>query len=478
MAIGWNGSVGKNQMSTAEAARAIRTCGPGLRGAVLLGAVLLACPPLHARAPASSPAAASPSEETISYQVRKGDTLYGLAERYLHRLGDYQAVQRLNRVSRATALPPGTMLRIPTRLLRSEPLSARILSFRGDCRVTQAGGPVAASKSLPVPPGAVIETGTDSFLTLELSNGSRISLPSRSRIRVQAMRRFLLTNELDFDFLVEQGRVETGVTPLGKQGGRYRIRTPIAVSAVRGTTFRVGYEGRDAPSLTEVLEGSVAVGTSAAPATPVDAGFGAGVSASGAIRTEQLLPPPSPLRPGRVQVDPLVELAVAASEAARSYRFQIAQDAGFVEIVSEAVTAQPVARFEGIGNGQFFVRATAIAASSGLEGLPVVYTMRRALTGLAAQAGADAAGGYRFSWSGEGAGERIYHFQLRPDAAGALPLVDEPGLRGGGLRLSDLPPGAYRWRVGVRQFEGGESSENWLAEQKLLVAPPEPAPAR
>lgn len=421
---------------------------------------------------ASAPAQAqSPAEDTISYVFRKGDNLYTLAGRYMERRNDWRIVQSHNRIGNPHHIPPGKRLLIPTRLLKSEPLAARIIAFKGAGSLTPATGPRAPlAKDLPVLPGALLETGASSFATLELSNGSRISLPSNTRIRVRAMRRILLTGSVDFDFLVEQGRIETSVAPLKGAADRYRIRTPIATAAVRGTNFRVGYEGVGAPSLTEVTEGAVGLAAGKAAADiPIEQGFGASASADGTVEKEALLPPPELTEPGKVQTDPLVTLRLAPINGARGYHVQIARDAGFVELEREATSPTPELSFADIANGRWFVRATAIAPS-GLEGMPQSYAMRRVLAGLtaSAEAGAD---GWRFAWSGSGSGKRLYHFILRPERADAPALVDEPGLEADSLTLSDLPPGTYVWRVGVSQYEGGESVTNWLPPQRLIVSP-------
>lgn len=446
---------------------------------------LLALTPVSASsAPARQTRAAPPQTDIYRYTVRPGDTLYALANAHLRRLADWKTVRRLNHVADPLRLLPGTVLHIPLALLRTEPLQARVAAFRGAVRIGPADRLVAASPGAVVTPGMILESGANSFLSLRLSNGSLLTLPSQTRIRVTTMRRITLTNSVDFDFMVEKGHVETSVTPLGNPQSHYRIRTPIAVSAVRGTHFRVAYAEPDKPSLTEVLEGTVGVGTSEAHALmPVEKGFGASVSTDGRTLRAALLPPPDLTEPGRVQVDPLVALRPAPMPGASAYHVQISPDAGFVDLLRDGTAAAPGPdaapefRFSDVPNGRWFVRLTAID-TAGLEGLPQTYTMTRKLTGLTAAADATGDGGYRFRWSGEGEGRRVYHFRLRPDRPDAAPLVDEPGLTGDSLVLSDLPPGTYLWQIAVRQTDADGESRNSLPEQRLIVAPVSPSPRR
>lgn len=419
--------------------------------------------------------ALSPAGETLSYQVRPGDNLYTLARRYLVQPDNWRVLQRVNRIADPHIIPKGKILSIPTHLLKSDRLTARTIAFRGTATLIAADGratPLAVN--LPVTPGMAIETGNSSFVTLELSNGSRITLPSQSRLRVTHMRRIHLGDTLDFNFFLEKGRLETGVTPLKNSNGRYRIQTPVAVSAVRGTTYRVAYEGPDAPSLTEVIDGSVSVGHhQGGSAQQIEKGFGASLKADGAFAQEALLPAPELLRPGRVQADPQALFTLAPMEGAARYHAQLARDASFTDIEYESYSDTPDLMFTGIENGRWFVRLTAISAS-GLEGMPVNYSVRRVLAGISATSQRGDDGGYRFRWSGDGAGngerQRLYHFHLRPDQPGAIPLINEVGLNEQLLTISDLPPGTYVWRVGVQQFENGENVTNWAPEQKLIIA--------
>lgn len=382
--------------------------------------------------------------ENIAYTMRAGDSLYVLASRYFMRQQDWRIVQQVNRIGNARAIPVGAIIQIPARILRAEPLDAKVIGFKGVGQVETQGTSEALSLDMAVRQGSVIETGPGSFATMELSNGSRITLPSQTRLRITAMRRFLLTGSLDFDFTVEKGRIETSAAPLGKDGSRYRIRTPIAVSAVRGTTFRIGYNGEAEPSLTEVVEGTVAVKPGEARAeTPIPQGYGASVATGGALTKEELLPSPALVDPGKVQVDPVVAFQLTPLPDARAYHLQLASDAGFVELLTETYSDTPEARFADVPNGRWFVRATAIA-QSGLEGMPRTYSMKRLLTGLDASAEQGADGGYRFRWSGKGSGKRVYHFRLRPDTPQAVPLVDEPGLTGdSSLSRTCIPGNMY-----------------------------------
>lgn len=410
--------------------------------------------------------------ETISYRLKRGDSLYSLSQRYFAPRTAYLTVQRMNRIANPYAIPPGTVVKIPVSLLRATPLDAQLAAFQGSVRIERDGTAVTPTVGMPITPGQIVQTGEVGFLTLALSNGSRITLPSNSRVRILHMRRFLLTGSTDFDFALDQGRAQTKVTPVKDSNSRFRLRTPIAVSAVRGTEFRIGYDPKQGPSLTEVIEGGVAVDVKAGSGALVSRGFGATASADGRVETEKLLAAPAVLKPGRLQKEPLVEFALQPVDTARGYLVQLAKDAGFVDMISEQRSDTARAQFNDIPDGNYFVRAMAVAPS-GLQGLAETYGVRRQLTALGASAGALGPGQYQFKWFGSGAGTRVYRFQLLTKPEGALPLVDETGLEKSQLVLSGLTPGVYFWRVGVRQFGESGVTENWTPVEKFIISAPE-----
>lgn len=443
----------------------------------LIGAAVLAAKAMAMAAPAPAPTAARPqdiayaAEDTVIYQIRRGENLFTLAARYLNRQRDYLAVQKANHIANPHRIPEGTRLRIPLALLKGEALVARLVAVRGNVSVKSGGRDIAPSVGMDVTQGSALETGADGFLTLSLPNGSRTSLPTLTRMRIERLRRIILTGSIDYDFTVDMGKVETKAAPLGDdRNGRFRIRTPRAIAAVRGTQFRVGFTAET--SLAEVLEGTVAAGAGQGRAdASLTAGYGAVVAAGGGLRTETLLSAPDLVQPGKVQVDPIVRLALTPVGQASSYHVQVGEDAGFTKVIAEARSDTGAFAFGGLPNGGLFVRVSAVAAS-GLEGLAQTYAMRRVLAGLAASAGPDG-DAMRFAWGGEGEGKRVYHFQLgRTDPAKPL-LVDEAGLEQEGITLRHLEPGIYRWRVGLRQMTEQGVVENWLPFEKLTVAEPE-----
>lgn len=439
----------------------------GRRPPALAAALALAL----AAAPAMAQDAA-PSDAVIAYEVQPGDTLWTLAQRYFTAPGDHAAVARLNRVRDPRRLRPGQALRIPVRLLRTAPAEARLANFRGAVTVGAGGASQPARAGQVIGEGAVIATGANAFARLALSDGGHVSLPSQSRVRVARLRTVLLTGATDHDFVLEAGRVESEAAPVRTPGG-FVIRTPISVSAVRGTTFRNAFDADGGRGATEVLSGAVEVESGEARLTAGPAQ--AVVAGADGLALAPMLAAPELLRPDAVQTGAQVRFAVAPAPGAARYRARLATDAGMVDAFAETESAPGDAElaFDGLADGAYFVRLSAVSAD-GVEGLASVYSVLRArngVGGLAASAsgqGADRA--YLFRWRPEGDGPAEYRFQIRPaEDAAAPPLVDRAGLSEASVSLTGLPPGVYEWRVRITRRLAGRVIETWSEPQQLRL---------
>lgn len=429
--------------------------------AVLAGAAASAAPPI----------AAPGGDPPISYAARPGDNLYNLALHYMHRLSDYRIVQKLNRIRNPRRIPIGTDILIPRSLLRSDPLQGKVIAFRGETSID--GRPAALGT--PVTEGGRLQTGPNAFLSIGLADGSTVTLPSQTKVRVERLRRFRLTNEMERLFRVDDGRTQTEVTPRTNGRDRFEMRTPISVAAVRGTDFRVAVLDGGKAATVEVLGGHVGLAGGGAE-TMLEPGEGARVTAGGTTGPVKLLPPPDIADPARIQSEPELAFRIAPFDKAIRYRVQIARDAGFLDIAEEVLADQAEVRLPALPDGDYFVRATGIDAN-GIEGFPRVVGFERHLNAI--RATVEPLGGHRylFKWQDLGAGAHQYRFfAARADAPGD-PVIDEPGLTAKSFVATDLPPGDYVWRVQTSGSSKGKNYGNWSSWQTLTVAG-EAAPAR
>ncbi|MEE9432930.1 MAG: FecR domain-containing protein [Sphingorhabdus sp.] len=409
-------------------------------------------------------ATAQDGDGYISYRFKRGDTLIGIANRYFRKPGLYRIVQRRNRISDAKRIRVGRTIRISRSFLKFRRSQARLVSVRG--RVLRSGR--VAKGGDVIREGASLSTAASSFVSLALEDGSTISLPSNSSMRIRRLRRYVLGGSLDYDFAVSRGGVRSKVSPKRSRDDRYRVRSPRAVSAVRGTDFQTRYDEAANRDYAEVIEGGLEVGMADNHKVAVESGNGLAVNSSGQFAIETLRPAPDLQNPGRTQSAPLVKFAAAPASGSAGQRYTLAADAGFTDMIADAKVNGQTASFSDIPNGNYFIRVRAIS-ETGMEGLPATFAFKRRLNSVKASAGA-ADDGFAFKWSAVGGGVQRYHFQLFKDSKDSAALIDEVGIEENRIAISDLSPGEYYWRVGVVQYLDGEAATSWTSFEKITLS--------
>ncbi|MBF4044196.1 FecR domain-containing protein [Burkholderia pseudomallei] len=427
---------------------------------------------------AAAQSAKNRSVATVDYTTRSGDTLYDVSARYLQGTDDWPLVAQLNDVPVPKHLQPGVVLKLPAARLRKERLSARVIAAHGTVESAGRGSaqfaPVAVDATLTE--GDRLRTGSNAFVTLELSDGTHLSLPPDSQIDLATLRRTVLTGTLERVIDLRRGSVDSEVTHLKKKDDRFQIRSPSVVAGVRGTRFRVNYDKDGRASTTvEVLDGTVGVAPSAQRSadTLVHANFGNVTSASGVVGSPiALLDAPQLANPAKIQDDPQVAFDLVPLGGAQSYHVQIARDAGLYDLFKEVQVSAPRATFADVPDGTYFVRIAAID-SHGLEGQPRIYAFERRRFGVDASA-APADGGYAFRWSttqdGAAAGATRFRFVLSRSKDLSNPIVDQVDAQGGRIAVSNLTPGDYYWSVIAERYEGGRFHEKASAVNAFTIA--------
>jgi hypothetical protein len=417
---------------------------------------------------AAGSSARASSDDAIIYQLKRGDTLIGIAKKYMARESDYGKVQKANGIRDPQTIPVGTKLRISRSLLKYQASAARLVAVRGNVTLVRGGSAGAAATGASLGEGVTVRTAGSSFATLSLENGSRISLPSNSDLKIVRLRRYLIDSSLDYDFDVGRGGAKSKVTPLTNANDRYVVKTPKAVSAVRGTDFQARFDEASGGDFSEVTEGALAIALPDGATSALPAGNGLAVTKSGSVITEALLAAMNLPDAGKAQKDKVVSFDIPKGAGAVATRVALGADAGFVEQLADGSFDGDKAEFSGIDDGNYFVRFRPVSAN-GIEGMPATYAFKRRLNTVAASGGASDLG-YVFKWLGEGRGTLRFHFQLYRDKPEGTPMVDEAGLTGEQIGLSDLPAGDYYWRVASVQYLDGEVSTSWTPFEKLTVS--------
>ncbi len=300
-------------------------------------------------------------QQDFLYAVQDGDTIFDIASRYAT-AKDWQRLVHHNNIPDPRRLTPGTMVRVPLKLVEKDPATARVLYRKGDVQISRRD---LAVQGAVLEPGTAIQTGADGYLSLELGDGTTVLVLPNARLQIEQVTEFRRAGLQDFVIVLEQGQVEPNVDPAGRGVGRFEIRTPRAVTGVRGTQFRLGM---DASGLTgEVLKGEVEMQLPQRSGRRITIREGSGLGASDQGIVEELLLPGPAIRaevePGfgavLVRFDPLPD-AVA-------YRVQLARDARFTQVLESYTTTVQETTFPDLEDGHYYLRVRGIS-HAGIEG--------------------------------------------------------------------------------------------------------------
>ncbi|MGF6300030.1 MULTISPECIES: FecR domain-containing protein [Paraburkholderia] len=424
----------------------------------------------------------------VSYTTHEGDTLYDIAARYMADPTDWALLSSVNHVPAPRRMPAGIVLRLPSQRLRQERETARVVATRGPVEHAFDSTPYLPLKTgQTLGEGDRLRTGANGFATLELPDGSYVTVAQNGELNIDKLRHVTLTGAADRIFDLRAGEVESQVTHATRRDDRFQIRSPSVVAGVRGTRFRVDYDGGMQTTAVAVLDGAVGVdpatqhGRSAAPAPGmplqasgqlVNASFGNVTNSGGAVGSPvQLLPAPSLAQPARVQDGKTVAFDVNPAEHALGYRLQISHDADQLDLVRDLRVNAPHADFGDLPDGTYFVRV-ASTDSNGLDGLPNVYAFERRQLGLDASAAQRAnSRDYEFRWFvSHSVVPTRFRFVLAKTADLGHPVIDRTDLPDGELVVSDLPPGVYYWTIVAEQFDNGRFYEKSSPVRSFTLA--------
>lgn len=314
-----------------------------------------------------APGSISVAPSGITYYARAGDTLSSIAQKLTTRADNWVQIGKLNRISKDINIPIGTGILIPAELLADEPAEATVVARSGDVTAKKPDGATALiGLGAKVAEGAQIETGNNSFLTLSLPDASRISLPSNSRVKLAKLRMTRYTNSPRTEVLLLRGKIESHVSPLDSNQGRFEVHTKQSVAGVRGTSFRVGMTSNGVA--TEVLSGKVAVGNAKFPdALILSAGSGNLIDPLTVGRAVDLLAAPQLAAAGPQKAYASAQFALTKVAGAKAYHVQLATDANAHNVIAENYAPDQDVKLDNVADGDYFARVSAID-ENGLEG--------------------------------------------------------------------------------------------------------------
>ncbi|MCZ8218235.1 MAG: FecR domain-containing protein [Acidovorax sp.] len=443
---------------------------------------LVALAGLAGRVAQASPAL--PQGDEIAHTVKEGDTLEGLARDYLAAPRQWQQLQARNKVADPRRLQPGSVIWIPVRLQPSESATVQFVQGAVTAQARAGDAPAPVSPGGKLEEGTALQVGPDSFVAVKLADGTVVRVQAQSELQLRQLRRRGRAGSVQSVLEMHKGGVESTVPPSTEPLRRFEIRTPLAVTSVRGTHFSVAMAD-SGQTTASVLNGSVAVqsrrdtdshpGASlTAPTALLAPGQGLAVATDGTVGAARpLLPPPDTSGVPAVLGDTgLLAIDLPTSPGATRYLAQVAQDEGLTQVLRHGSFADGHLRWKALEDGSYYLAVRAVD-EAGIAGQPAVQPFTIKTRPVAPLHQSPAPGAVVPSGSAElrcteVPGVRWYRMQVASDAKFTAPLRDEQRLDECRLPLGALPVGNYFWRMAsIQQLPGG------LADQGPF-APPQP----
>ena len=398
-------------------------------------------------------AAVSAGEPVFTHVVTREETLITLSRRLLADPRQWPQLQQHNQIADPRRIPVGTVLKIPVRLLATEPVPARVLSASGEVSGPQ-GMAVVAGQALPQ--GARLQAGDGGQATLQLVDGTVLRLRAGSAVQVETSQRLPRSGEVLSGVKVEAGQVEVQAQKRPGAGAPgFQISTPQGLLGVRGTEFRVSVDARAETTRNEVLEGQVMTeGRDGRAGRSVAAGFGVVVDRSGTVTPPvRLLAPPDVSAWPALQERVLVRFPIRPQPAVVAYRAQVAAaaDPAFERVLQDVRSTGAELRLVDLPDGDYRIRVRAEDAQ-GLQGRDALhlFTLKaRPEPPLPTGPGPKAVvSGARLDLAWASVDEaRSYRLQLARDEAMREPIQDQRTLAGTAWSVDALAPGVYFWRL-------------------------------
>lgn len=296
--------------------------------------------------------------------VQAGDTYQSIASSEYGSAAFWRLIAEHNELNPVTALEAGQVLQLPM-FVKRELEFASVAFFKGDVMIIKEGeSPRKLVKDDRFFLNDAIKTGKSGFVSLSFRSGSVISVQPKSRVELVSLRCLPDDDVCVLGLNATSGEISSNVNRYRDQPTDFRIITPYASAAVRGTVF--DFQASRDGMLVGVTEGSVAV-AAAETESAVATGFGVvtktGQTPGGLV--ELIGPPTFRGVPARFATgDKISWWDVPKSER---YIVSLASDAGANEVVSQSRQDQQVYKLDEVSAGEYFINVRPVDGN-GLKG--------------------------------------------------------------------------------------------------------------
>lgn len=300
-------------------------------------------------------------EEYWEYTFRPGDTIWSIAEQHTNSVNNWSAIQKLNHIAMGPdrQILPGTRIKIPVSMLKQQPIPALIIALNGNATLLRANGEQVETKiGSRLFSGDRVITAAGQSLRLQFADKSELQILPDSEVVLDKLSYYKNTGMVDTRLRLNKGRVNSWVEKL-RPDSRFQIKTPSAITAVRGTQYRVTSAADGQITHTEVTEGIV--GVSVGDVTKqVEQGFGL-VAEKGKPLQEpvKLLSAPEIGENQSTDANSLL-VTWTTLEGADAYRYQLATDKSFNQIIANESTTEQQIQLSQLSAGIIYLRVRGI----------------------------------------------------------------------------------------------------------------------
>ena len=303
------------------------------------------------------------------YSVRPGDTFWSICNEYTEHNNCWRELASHNSVANPNQLSTGTQLLIPIEWLKQAPFAAQAVYIVGEVVFSDANKKLAelvSGQALSIGSKVVVSQGS---ATLVFTDGATILMSANSELIIDSSSAIKQGRAQSIEVSLPRGQVKVTV-PERMPRTQFRVKTPSAVAAVRGTKFRVNstvpsVEGQSGFTRSEVLEGIVEV-SSNSDSQKVTAGQGVSTVEGQALLAQATLI--SAPRWNRDCTDPgYVEWQT--SLLATQYHLALMEDDSSIDkVISSVTTTDANYTFKKLKEGCYQVKINAVD-SQGYNGL-------------------------------------------------------------------------------------------------------------
>jgi hypothetical protein len=416
-------------------------------------------------------AAASPAvaETMVPLMVKAGSNLMSLANRYCHDRESWRRIAEVNNLRAPYIIREDRTLLIPAGLLLSENVNVTVGGVRGQASLSlpdTAPRPVATGDQAS--PGATVETGPDGYVLLIFPDQRFIRVDAGSSLHVDLALR-LADGSVQIQTTLKRGGSLNNIKPGTPGNDGFILRTPTALTGVRGTEYRLKVDGDS--SQVETLRGEVYAAAQGATRTvPVGQGV--------IVRQRQA---PGPTRPLPAPPHAFVAADIYKSQPLSfrlpdqpdaSMRLTVSRDEQGLQVVERRLGKAGENLFVTLPeDGRYFVSLTAINGE-GFESLPTppkAFVLRTSPAPPILTIPKDAR---FFSPSASLSWARVkeaasYRVMVAKDASFAQPL-HEVMVSAPSWKTPDLPYGPYYVRIQSVAADGFQS--NWSENAVFTIA--------